>query len=56
MTAAQLAVLLAAHLTIWTTVAWLLDRQAARRAAAQHEIDQQLTNALRELFEQRTRP
>ena len=53
MSAWQLAVILAAQTAAWFLATWLTERRALRREAVRAVIDQKLTEALRDLFEQR---
>lgn len=53
MPAWQLTLILAAQVLAWYLAAWVTDRRAARREALRSVIDQHLTDALRDLFEQR---
>ncbi|MEU5608420.1 hypothetical protein AB0H03_06630 [Streptomyces sparsogenes] len=46
MTATQLAILLAAHLTGLAAITWVQDRLAQRRYNARARLDRELTDAL----------
>lgn len=55
MPAWQLALVLVTQILAWFLAAWVTERRAARREALRAVLDQNLTEALRDLFEQRER-
>ena len=51
----QIAAILGAYTLATSWITWLMDQRAARREARRAVLDQKLNEALRDLFEQRTR-